>query len=126
MEFDSTTPIWLQMVSEFTRRIARGEWPPGGRVASVRELAAELGVNPNTVQRAFAELDRLALTVTERTAGRFVTTDAALIQRVRFDQAQDAADAYVALASGLQLTLDEATALLTQRWNGRDHDRPHE
>ena len=55
MQFDSAQPIWLQLVDEFSRRIAAGEWRAGARISPVRELASELTVNPNTVQRAFAE-----------------------------------------------------------------------
>mgnify|MGYP001578707251 CR=1 FL=1 len=70
MEFDPGQPIWLQLVREFTRRIATGAWPAGERVPSVRDLASELGVNPNTVQRALAELERTRLAVAERRGTR--------------------------------------------------------
>ena len=73
MEFDATRPIWLQLVAEFSRRIAVGLWPPGHRIPGVRDLAAELNVNPNTVQRSLAELERQSLCYTDRTAGRYVT-----------------------------------------------------
>src|SRR5690625_7478013 len=83
MEFDTSSPIWGQLVAEFSRRIVTGQWAPGGRIAGVRELAAELGVNPNTVQRALAELERQELCRTERSAGRYVTTDTARIDALR-------------------------------------------
>ena len=73
MEFDTKSPIWLQLVEEFSRRICVGEWQTGARLPGVRDLAADLKVNPNTVQRALAELDRQGITYSERTAGRFVT-----------------------------------------------------
>ena len=116
MNFDPGQPIWLQLVREFTRRIATGEWRAGQRVPSVRDLAAELGVNPNTVQRALAELERTRLAVAERTAGRFVTTDAGLIAEAQFGLAQAAADSYIAAARGLRLGQAAALDLLTQRW----------
>lgn len=116
MDFDPGQPIWLQLVREFTRRIGTGEWPAGHRVPSVRDLAGELGVNPNTVQRALAELERTRLAVAERTAGRFVTTDRTLITDTQFGLAQTAADAYIAQAQGLRLTPDAALALISQRW----------
>src|SRR5665647_3548604 len=71
--FDSNTPIYLQLVTLFTIRIAGGEWSPGDRVMSVRDLAVAFKVNPNTVQRALAELERDGLVYTERTSGRFIT-----------------------------------------------------
>ncbi|MFT3876959.1 MAG: GntR family transcriptional regulator [Propioniciclava sp.] len=117
MDFDAGQPIWLQLVREFTRLIATGDWPAGQRVPSVRELAAELGVNPNTVQRALAELERTRLAVAERTAGRFVTTDTTLITDAQLGLAQAAADAYITQAHGLRLTQDAAVTLIAQRWN---------
>ncbi len=124
MDFDTSTPIWLQLVAEFTRRIATGAWPPGGKVPSVRELAAECGVNPNTVQRALAELERDHLAVAERTAGRFVTTDTDRVQTARLSLAAAAADAFVATARGLHLSPDAARTLLTDRWDAPPHTQP--
>lgn len=116
MEFDPGQPIWLQLVREFTRRIATGAWPAGERVPSVRDLGGELGVNPNTVQRALAELERTRLAVAERTSGRFVTTDADLIAQAQLGLAQAAADAFIAAAHGLQLRQEAALSLVAERW----------
>lgn len=124
MDFDPGQPIWLQLVREFTRRIATAEWAAGQRMPSVRDLAAELGVNPNTVQRALAELERDRLAVAERTAGRFVTTDAALITQAQLGLAQAAADTYITAARGLRLDQDTAVGLLAQRWQLDSPDRP--
>src|SRR5659263_182424 len=73
--FDSNSPIYLQLVKLFTIRIAGGKWNPGDRVMSVRDLAVEFKVNPNTVQRALAELERDGLVYSERTSGRFITDE---------------------------------------------------
>lgn len=81
--FESNTPIYLQLVRLFTIRIAGGEWNPGDRVASVRDLAVEFKVNPNTVQRALSELEREGLVYTERTSGRFITADTDRIREAR-------------------------------------------
>ncbi|HIW66539.1 MAG TPA: GntR family transcriptional regulator, partial [Candidatus Dietzia merdigallinarum] len=48
MQFDNSSPIWTQLVAEFSRRIVTGDWAPGEKMPGVRELAADLGVNPNT------------------------------------------------------------------------------
>lgn len=116
MEFDPNRPIWLQLVAEFARRIVLGHWGAGEKLPGVRELAAELRVNPNTVQRALAELDRLSLTRTERAAGRFVTEDAAAIDAARRELATEAARSYVSQAQGLGMGLSAARELLTQEW----------
>lgn len=88
--FEESRPIYTQLTERIQRRIVTGTYPQGGRLPSVRELAQEAGVNPNTVQRAFAELERDALIVTQRTAGKFVTEDAAVIDdlRLRLARAQ--------------------------------------
>ena len=116
MEFDPSTPIWLQLVAEFTRRIVTGQWPVGAKVAGVRDLAAELKVNPNTVQRALAELEREGLTRSERTTGRFVTDDPAAIDNARLGLAAGAADDFARRAQGLGMSLTAARDLLGRRW----------
>lgn len=123
MEVDDSRPIWVQLVAEFRRRVATGAWAPGGKIPSVRELAIDLGVNPNTIQRALAETDREGLTLTERTAGRFVTRDHDTIVRARRDLAEGTADAFVEAISGMGLDLSEATELLALRWAGREEQQ---
>ena len=76
-------PIYLQLVEHITQRIVSGEYPPASRLPSVRDLASDAGVNPNTMQRALAELERTGLLFSQRTAGRFITEDADLIAAVR-------------------------------------------
>lgn len=116
MDFDTARPIWLQLVDEFARRIAVGEWLSGQRIPSVRELALDLGVNPNTVQRALAELDRIGLTGSERTAGRFVVARSDAIATARIERAEILTDAHIAELKGLSIGLDEASRLLNERW----------
>ena len=119
MQVDDTRPIWIQLVDAFRHRIVSGHWSPGSKIPSVRELASGAGVNPNTVQRALAELDRTGLTSAERTAGRFVTADAAVLDAVRRELATGATDAYVVALTGLGMSLDGATRLLAERWTDR-------
>lgn len=125
MEFDTSSPIWGQLVAEFSRRIVVGEWSPDGRIAGVRELASELGVNPNTVQRALAELERQGLCHSERTAGRFVTSDQTRIDALRAELAQEAADDFIRRTQGLGIGPDQAQRLIEERWSHDDYsDHP--
>lgn len=87
---------------------------------SVRELALELGVNPNTVQKALGEVDRLGLTTTERTAGRFVTADEGAVAGGRAALAESTADGFVSAARGLGMTLSDAADLLARRWDAHE------
>ena len=107
--FDDNMPIYTQLVYQIKFAIVSGELSPGERMTGVRDLAADAGVNPNTMQRAFAELERLELIRTQRTAGRTVTEDIARIEREKRRLAQASIDAFwQALA---QLGYDRAQAL---------------
>ena len=121
MQFDTSSPIWTQLVDEFSRRIVTGTWAAGAKMPGVRELATDLGVNPNTAQRALAELERLELCRSERATGRFVTEDIVRIDEVRADLAGGAADEFVRRARGLNMSRAQARALLDQRWDSHDH-----
>ncbi len=116
MGFDEDRPIWLQLVDEFSRRIVSGLWAPGARVDSVRDLAAAWGVNPNTVQRALTRLDETGLTTTERTAGRFVTTDPGLVAAHRARQAEGLVDALITALREAGVSEEETVDLLRTRW----------
>ena len=74
-------PIYMQIMDKIRAAIVSGELQPGQKMAPVRELAEDFGVNPNTMQRALAELEREGLLNTERTSGRFVTKDVVLIEQ---------------------------------------------
>ena len=87
-------PIYMQIMNNVRETIASGELAPGMRIASVRELAGEFEVNPNTMQRALNELEREGLLVAERTSGRFVTKDAERINGLKEKMAREAADKF--------------------------------
>ena len=83
MEFQANIPIYLQLIDMIKLQIVSGKLQPGEKMKPVRELAMEYGVNPNTMQKALAELEWEKLLYTMRTAGRYVTEDAVLISRLR-------------------------------------------
>lgn len=93
--FDAKSPIYLQIMAQIEREIVSGLREPGSKIESVRELAAQMEVNPNTMQRALTELEREGLLYTERTAGRFITQDTARIARVRRQAAQQEIAAFL-------------------------------
>ncbi len=114
VDFDTSRPIYLQITEAFTRKIIAGEYACGARVASVRELALSFGVNPNTMQRALAELEREGLLYTERTAGRFVTTDEARIHAVRTALAQQMLAQFTATMADMGFDAPALIAMLEQ------------
>lgn len=81
--FHNNQPIYLQIVQRLCRQILRGELGPGEKLPSVRDLAVQMGVNPNTVQRVYSELERLEVAETRRGLGTFITEHEPRLQRLR-------------------------------------------
>ena len=82
-EFNDNTPIYLQIMAQMKAEIAAGNLSPGNRLPSVRDMAVEAGVNPNTMQKALAELEREGLVYSQRTAGRFISENAGKSHELR-------------------------------------------
>ena len=74
-QFSNDAPIYAQLIGQIRAGIVSGAFSPGERLPSVRDLAMEAGVNPNTMQRALTELERDGLVYSQRTSGRYVTED---------------------------------------------------
>ena len=83
IEFDNNLPIYLQIMNYLKREIVTGRLKAGDKIPSVRELAAELQINPNTVQRTFQELEREAIVETKRGLGRYVTSEDSKIMTIK-------------------------------------------
>lgn len=111
--FDADRPIYLQLVEHIQQKILNGEYQPGEKLPSVRDLAAEAAVNPNTMQKALAELERGGLVFAQRTSGRFITDDAAKIRRLRQAAALALARRFLADLKQLGITPAEAAELLS-------------
>ena len=93
-EFDNNVPIYLQLVEQLKISIISGKIKPGERLPSVRDLALQLKVNPNTMQKALVELEYLKLVYTERTNGKFVTEDQKLIDKYKEEYALELSNMY--------------------------------
>ena len=87
-QFSNDKPIYLQLMDVFKVAIVSGELPKGERLESVRDLAIVAKVNPNTMQKALSELERIGLVRTERTSGRFITDDEELILSMKNEIAE--------------------------------------
>jgi len=81
--FDNERPIYIQLVEQLRLFIISGKLKKGDKIPSVRELASIAGVNPNTVQKALAELERDGLIYTERTNGKYVTSNEKIIKKFK-------------------------------------------
>ena len=105
-------PIWSQLSDLVASQIAAGVYWPGERLPSVRELAAEAGVNPNTMQRAMADLESRGLAVANRTAGRCVTNDMETIKALRTGLVKEQVAWFLEKMRDLGYTGDEIRAVL--------------
>ena len=94
-EFDNNTPIYVQLVEQIKNQIVSGVLSAGERLPSVRELALITKVNPNTMQKALSELEETGLIFTERTNGKFVTTDKILIEKHKKELADSLTQKYL-------------------------------
>ena len=122
--FDMSRPIYAQIVERLKAKILAGVYPPGGHLDSVRDMAAAAGVNPNTMQRALAQLEAEGLIRTERTSGRFVTEDTDLIEQLRASAARNIAADFLEKMRSIGYTPQQAAELL-RSWNeteGKQHE----
>lgn len=111
-ELNSNQPIYSQIISKVTLDIISGVYKPGDRLPSVRDLAADAAVNPNTMQKALSELERTGLVSSNRTSGRFITDDVSMIDDLKRQMALRYASDYINGISRLGYNTDEAIALL--------------
>ena len=110
-QFRNDLPIYSQLIEQITQAIVTGEFAPGEKLLSVRELAASAGVNPNTMQRALSELEQGGLLYTQRTAGRFVTSDTEIIAQSKRKLAETKIEEFI--SSMLSLGFDRQEILQT-------------
>jgi GntR family transcriptional regulator len=111
-EFDTTKPIYIQIMEMINKKIVRNEWKAGEKLPSVREMAVKTGVNPNTIQRTYSELERMGIVETRRGQGTFVTENVEVIERLRERLKQDIVDDFIRNMTELGFTLDDMIATL--------------
>ena len=114
-ELDDSRSIYPQLKELIKRGIIAGEYAPGSAFPTVRELASDAGVNRNTMQRAMAELENEGLLITNRTAGRTVTTDLPLIEQMRRELAEKQVDTFLQEMASLGYSLQGALAEVAAR-----------
>ncbi|QPA30314.1 GntR family transcriptional regulator [Thermaerobacillus caldiproteolyticus] len=111
-EFDATKPIYMQIMEKVNKKIVRNEWKSGDKLPSVREMAVQTGVNPNTIQRTYSELERMGIVETRRGQGTFVTENEEVIKRLREQLKQEIMSDFVRNMKELGFTIDEIVASL--------------
>ena len=115
---DSERPIFLQIVERIQTDSVSGRYQPGDKLPSVRDLAAEASVNPNTMQKAYAELERTGLVYSRRTSGRFITEDCHMIDQLKTSLATEKMEEFLAQMRQLGFQNDEILSLMNQTMKG--------
>lgn len=115
---DSDRPIFLQIVERIQMDIISGRYAPGQRLPSVRDLAAEAAVNPNTMQRAFMELERIGLVYSVRTNGRYITEDTTMIEELKNSVAKEKINEFLTAMQGLGYKNEEILSLMQNTLKG--------
>ena len=123
-EFQDHLPIYAQLMDTLKRRIVTGRYLPGEKLPSVRELAAEAGINPNTVQRAFSELEREGLIYTQRATGKYVTENTDDIKSARRSLARTQVADFLRAMQSLGFSVGDVIVLL-QSFNESEEESNH-
>lgn len=115
--FENNSPVYLQMAAQLEMMIISGQFEPGQRLPSVRELALMSRTNPNTVSRALGELERRGLIETRRTSGKYVARQNSLLENTRQQAAIEACRTFLTRMSALGFTQEETAVLLERMMN---------
>ncbi|WP_066175002.1 GntR family transcriptional regulator [Bacillus marinisedimentorum] len=118
-EFNSSRPIYLQLADRIIQRIIRGELQPGDKLPSVRETAVDSGVNPNTVQRTYSELERMDVSVTKRGQGTFVTENSEVLKEIRNKLKSEHIEAFIDDMEAIGFTEKEIIDGLSEEFSKR-------
>lgn len=123
IKFNESMPIYLQLMDRIRQDIISGILQPGEKISSVRELASRFDVNPNTMQKALAELENEELVHAERTAGRFVTENKLLIESIRYKEAKKLTEEFINQMHGLGYSEEEIINFLPYKFKEEDSQK---
>src|SRR6056297_1158337 len=115
IDFNASKPIYEQVIDEIKKQIARGEIKPGDKLPSQRKLAKDIQVNPNTVQRAYREMENRSLVETKRGRGTFIKDDEKVIFEIKKDMAENAVENYIIEMKSLGFSSEEIIKKLEQK-----------
>ena len=121
-EFENDRPIYLQIASFIERDILKGKYKAGDKLPSVREFASIADVNPNTMQKAFSELEKNNIVFSSRTSGRFVTEDEEIIQRRRVLLAKEYVDDFLIKMKEIGFDEKEITLIMEESMKGEENE----
>lgn len=112
--FSADRPVYIQIADRIKKSVLSGEYEAGQQIPTVRQLALEAAVNPNTVQHAFTELENEGIIIAKGTLGRFVTEDEQVVQAVREQMARNLAKTFVKEMGQLSISPQQALELIRE------------
>ena len=112
--FSSDKPVYIQIAERIERSVLSGEYPPGQQIPTVRQLALEAAVNPNTVQHAFTELESKGILISHGTLGRYVTGDTAVLEACRQRMAKRVIDQLIRDLAVLSISTEQAIKMMKE------------
>jgi GntR family transcriptional regulator len=118
-EFNDKAPIYLQIINYIKKDIIGGKLNPGEKLPSVRELAAELKVNPNTVSRVYQEIEREGITYTQRGMGTYIKEDVEMVLRIKREMAEETIKEFLENMKRLGFTKEDVVKLVEDKWGER-------
>jgi GntR family transcriptional regulator len=113
-DINSERPVYIQLIEQVQASIISGYFKPSDKLPSVRDLAAEASVNPNTMQKALTELERGGLIYSNRTSGRYITSDLSLIKKLKGQSAKDLVLDFLEKMNQLGFEQEEILSMITE------------
>lgn len=115
MDFDTTQPIYKQIMEEFKKKMIRGELKTGDKILSQREYAGHAAINPNTVQRAYREMENIQLVETLRGQGTFVSVSEQMLDDIKREMAKKLLNTFIYEMKSLGFSSDEICKMITEQ-----------
>ncbi|PUU95186.1 GntR family transcriptional regulator [Halanaerobium sp.] len=122
IDFNAAYPIYEQVIEEIKKELVRGELRPGEKLPSQRKLAKKIEVNPNTVQRAYREMEQRGLVETKRGRGTFIKDDEQVMIEIRKDMAETAVKEFIDEMISLGFKQDDIIEKINNNLKRRDQD----
>jgi len=123
ISFNTKDPIYVQVIQYFKEQIAKGLLEPGEEIPSRRELANHLKINPNTVQRAYKEMEEQALIYTERNLPSRITKDEHILKSVREELILEAVDSFISSIRTINVPLEDVLGLVEKTYDEKEKNR---
>lgn len=113
-DINSERPVYIQLIEQIQAGIISGYFKPGDKLPSVRDLASEAAVNPNTMQKALIELERTELIYTNRTSGKYITSDELMIKKLKSQSAKQQILDFLERMKQLGFDMKDILTLITE------------